>query len=234
MARQHLHNPVKFGGFFVSEVRNETKSVNFHSDNFIAGKHEAVSYARQQFVICVQAKSCLSLLLLLSKSVSPAMPSGQGGRKESGGHSRGRVSGLRVCVTTISRLPPMPSFSDRVTRPPKCCRNVHSVSWKACGQMFHGLTTPKCFNLFVLPGQSRKICVRDTYIHIDLFFQRGCVEMADLSSGPSSSERSSGEIGPKHPEEPLCLTFIHSCSFSRVPPESIWQTLVQKKKKKGL
>ena len=43
---------------------------------------------------------------------------------------------------------------------------------------------------------------------------------------------SSRETGPKHPEEPFCLTFIHSCSFSRVPPESIWQTLVKKKKKK--
>lgn len=42
---------------------------------------------------------------------------------------------------------------------------------------------------------------------------------------------SSRETGPKHPEEPFCLTFIHSCSFSRVPPESIWQTLVKKKKK---
>lgn len=41
---------------------------------------------------------------------------------------------------------------------------------------------------------------------------------------------SSRETGPKHPEEPFCLTFIHSCSFSRVPPESIWQTLVKKKK----
>lgn len=41
---------------------------------------------------------------------------------------------------------------------------------------------------------------------------------------------SSRETGPKHPEEPFCLTFIHSCSFSRVPPESIWQTLVEKKK----
>ena len=40
---------------------------------------------------------------------------------------------------------------------------------------------------------------------------------------------SSRETGPKHPEEPFCLTFIHSCSFSRVPPESIWQTLVKKK-----
>ena len=45
---------------------------------------------------------------------------------------------------------------------------------------------------------------------------------------------SSRETGPKHPEEPFCLTFIHSCSFSRVPPESIWQTLVKKKKKKRL
>lgn len=42
---------------------------------------------------------------------------------------------------------------------------------------------------------------------------------------------SSRETGPKHPEEPFCLTFIHSCSFSRVPPESIWQTLVKKKKR---
>lgn len=41
---------------------------------------------------------------------------------------------------------------------------------------------------------------------------------------------SSRETGPKHPEEPFCLTFIHSCSFSRVPPESIWQTLVEKKR----
>lgn len=41
---------------------------------------------------------------------------------------------------------------------------------------------------------------------------------------------SSRETGPKHPEEPFCLTFIHSCSFSRVPPKSIWQTLVIKKK----
>lgn len=40
---------------------------------------------------------------------------------------------------------------------------------------------------------------------------------------------SSRETGPKHPEEPFCLTFIHSCSFSRVPPESIWQTLVKKR-----
>lgn len=40
----------------------------------------------------------------------------------------------------------------------------------------------------------------------------------------------SRETGPKHPEEPFCLTFIHSCSFSRVPPESIWQTLVKKKR----
>lgn len=40
---------------------------------------------------------------------------------------------------------------------------------------------------------------------------------------------SSRETRPKHPEEPFCLTFIHSCSFSRVPPESIWQTLVKKK-----
>lgn len=40
---------------------------------------------------------------------------------------------------------------------------------------------------------------------------------------------SSRETRPKHPEEPFCLTFIHSCSFSRVPPESIWQTLVKKR-----
>lgn len=44
---------------------------------------------------------------------------------------------------------------------------------------------------------------------------------------------SSRETGPKHPEEPFCLTFIHSCSFSRVPPESIWQTLVKKKRVSG-
>ncbi len=44
---------------------------------------------------------------------------------------------------------------------------------------------------------------------------------------------SSRETGPKHPEEPFCLTFIHSCSFSRVPPESIWQTLVKKKDFEG-
>lgn len=43
----------------------------------------------------------------------------------------------------------------------------------------------------------------------------------------------SKETGPKHPEEPFCLTFIHSSSFSRVPPESIWQTLVKKKEFEG-
>ena len=43
----------------------------------------------------------------------------------------------------------------------------------------------------------------------------------------------SRETGPKHPEEPFCLTFIRSCSFSRVPPESIWQTQVKKKDFEG-
>lgn len=41
----------------------------------------------------------------------------------------------------------------------------------------------------------------------------------------------SKETRPKHPEEPFCLTFIHSCYFSSVPPESIWQTQWKKKKK---
>lgn len=41
----------------------------------------------------------------------------------------------------------------------------------------------------------------------------------------------SKETRPKHPEEPFCLTFIHSCYFSSVPPESIWQTQWKKKKR---
>lgn len=34
---------------------------------------------------------------------------------------------------------------------------------------------------------------------------------------------------PKHPEVPVSMSFIHVCSFSRVPPETIWRTMGEKK-----
>lgn len=39
------------------------------------------------------------------------------------------------------------------------------------------------------------------------------------------------EMRPKHPEEPFFFPFslIHVCSFSRVTPETIWQTMERKK-----
>ena len=68
-------------------------------------------------------------------------------------------------------------------------------------------------------------------LHLSFFFFLAIYSRAFKRSN-QKLWTSSRETGPKHPEEPFCLTFIHSCSFSRVPPESIWQTLVKKKKKK--
>ena len=39
----------------------------------------------------------------------------------------------------------------------------------------------------------------------------------------------SSETGPEHPEEPFSPTSLAFCSFLRVPPETIWQTIVKKK-----